>query len=158
MLLPGLLLVLGALSLSSAQAPPADTKRAPASERGGPHDDGESELGLAMESLKADLRKLGGFLKAGDKQAEALAVIANMQRGVLDAKLLPPSNLSEIAEGERPAHVLLYRKEMAMLLQEFAALEIDVIEGANAAALERMKGKLAEMRDAGHDKFQPKDG
>jgi hypothetical protein len=161
-LFAGAVLATGALWLSSAQTPEAPKERPPAQEGGrgpgrGARGGEDSPLHAAMEGLKADLRKLGGLLKAGDKQSDALAAVADMQRLVLEAKLLQPSNLPEIAEAGRPAHVLAYRKQMAELLQEVATLEIDVIDGENAAALELIKGRLTEMRDVGHEKFQPKD-
>jgi hypothetical protein len=108
----------------------------------------------AMEGLKGNLKKLRGALEAGGKQAEALAAVASMQKHALEAKAGGPSNLAEKPEAERAAHALAYRREIAVLLGELAALEVEVIDGQDQAALARAKDRLITLRDGAHERFQ----
>lgn len=108
---------------------------------------------LAMEGMKASLKKLGPALQAG-QQADALAAVAALQKHALEAKAGGPSNLADKPEAERPAHALAYRRELALLLGELAALEVLVIDGKNEEAFARIKDKLVTLRDAAHEKFQ----
>ena len=108
----------------------------------------------AMEGLKGNLKKLRGALEAGGRRAEALAAVAAMQEHALEAKAGHPSNLAEKPETERAAHALAFRREIAVLLGELAALEVEVIDGRDQAALARAKDRLIALRDAAHERFQ----
>lgn len=139
---------LGGLVLLAAPASLSLGARAPAA-------GDDSPLHDIMEQMKDHLKGLARGLGDATKDQATLEHVAAMQQIALDAKLLPPSNLDEIAEDQRAAHATAYRVDMAKLLHELLALEIDLLEGRRQEAGARVKGSLSEMRKAGHKKYQP---
>ena len=109
---------------------------------------------LAMEGMKSSLKKLAGALNAGGRRDDALAAVTALQRHTLEAKAGAPSNLADKPEAERAAHALAYRRELALLLGELAALEVEVVDGEDAAALARIETKLLPLREGAHGRFQ----
>lgn len=124
---------------------------APSSDTGAAED--HEALEEAMYGLKDHLKKLSRALTPEGRDA-ALSELTEMQRIVLEAKSLTPSNLEEVPEGARAEHRVEFRKEMLTLLAELVALELDVVEGDNEKALERVRGPLLDIRNRSHDKFQ----
>jgi len=116
----------------------------------------EGPLEEAMYDLKNHLKKLARAL-APETREEALEHVTAMQRIVVDSKELMPSNIDQLAEGDHDAHRLEYRKEMLTLLTELIAIEMDVMDGNNAGAMERLRGPLLEIRNRSHEKFQPEE-
>ena len=117
-------------------------------------DDGHQSLHELMEGLKDNLKGLSQNLENESQQPAALLHVSQMQGIVLLAKELEPDNMEETPEADRAAHKLAYRAAMAALLGELAVIEQDICKGDNAAAMEAVRGKLLEMREAGHDRFQ----
>lgn len=115
-------------------------------------DDGE--LYKLMKSLKGHLKTLAGALQSPDTDEASLAALSEMQVITIAAKRLLPTNLEDVPEAKRAAHTKAYKVDMARLLQELAAIEIDVLERRHSEAFERIKSGLLEMRESAHDKFQ----
>jgi soluble cytochrome b562 len=151
LLVPAAAAVLIGASLAFANAPKTATTSSVGSWRSLADEGGELED--AMYGLKNHLKKLSRALTP-DTNAEALEHITEMQRIVIDAKGLVPSNLAEIPEAGRAKHQLAFRMEMLTLLTELIAIEVDVMEANYEGAMERLRGSLLEIRNRSHDKFQ----
>jgi hypothetical protein len=117
--------------------------------------DDHQSLHELMEGLKDNLKGVATNLGTDAQRPAALRHVAQMQGIVLLAKELEPSNMEEVTEGERAAHKLAFRADLARLLGELAVIEQDICEGRNQAAMAAVRGKLFELREAGHEKYQP---
>ena len=113
-----------------------------------------------MEDMKDNFRTVMRGLSAeakgeGEADSDALvAATAEMQRLLLLSKAEMPSNLEEIGEADRPAHITAFRIDMAKALISSLELEIKLLEGDHEGALELARNSLIKERDDGHDKYQ----
>ena len=114
----------------------------------------DGDLQEYMKGLKNNLKVLAGALQSPYDDEASLSALNEMQIITIAAKRLQPSNLTDILPAKQAAHTKAYRASMARLLQELAAIEIDVLEQRHSAAFKRIKSELFEMRDSAHDKFQ----
>jgi hypothetical protein len=112
------------------------------------------ELPELMKGMKNNLKVLAGALQSPDNDETSLSALSEMQVITIAAKRLQPSNLTDILPAKQAAHTKAYMASLARLLQELAAIEIDVLEHRHSAALKRIKSGLFEMRDSAHDRFQ----
>lgn len=119
--------------------------------------DDHQSLHELMEGLKDNLKGISKNLENESQRPVALQHIAQMEGIVLLAKEQEPTNMDAVPEADRAAHALAFRSAMAALLAELAAIEQDICAGDNAAAMTAVRGKLLDLRNAGHDEFQPKD-
>lgn len=110
-----------------------------------------------MKGLKNNLRTVGKGLADPAADASVLAAINEMEVLLLAAKGHKPSNLDEVPRDQRTAHTLAYRADIARTLIETLNLEIAVLEGRREEAVDIVRGKLKDMRDAGHEKYEPSD-
>jgi hypothetical protein len=123
--------------------------------RPAPHSGQEqSSLRVTMESMKTHLKGLAMALQREDGRDAALGEVAELQRLVLAAKLETPPGLDGMPQGERAAHALAFRRELAAVLRELAELEIDLLEGRREAAQTRVRKSLFELRERAHERFQ----
>jgi soluble cytochrome b562 len=76
---------------------------------------------------------------------------------ILASKRLEPTNLSDVPSDARMDHIHDYRSVMARLLSEVALAEADLWHGDNEAAAKRLAGSVRDIREEGHEKFQPED-
>lgn len=107
-----------------------------------------------MEGLKDNLKNLAGSVQDAAQNDASLERIAAMQALTLRAKRLSPPNLEDFAVEERDNHLRAFRADLARLLIEMANMEIDLLEGRNADAFQRIIKPLYEMREAAHGRFQ----
>lgn len=110
-----------------------------------------------MKGIKTGLQTLSRNVSDPANDETSLATVTDMQTWTLAAKSLAPPELDEISDADRDRHAAAFRAEMARLLAELAALEIDVLEGRHEKAYGRIRGSLFELRDSGHSRFQPRD-
>lgn len=114
----------------------------------------DDELHTAMEGIKASLKTLATSVSDPAQNEQSLEAVTQMQIWALKAKLQAPQNLGEVAEDERAAHVAAFRADMLRLIIELAELEIDVLEGNNDEANDRVRTTLYHMREGAHEKYQ----
>ncbi len=114
----------------------------------------DEELEELMYSLKRHLKGAAQALQDPSMEAEALDHIAQLQAAAHAAKVLEPSNLDEIPEGERAQHVRSYRRDMAEVLGVLVDMEIDVLEGRREEAAGKLADPLYKLREAAHEKYQ----
>ncbi len=126
--------------------PIANARRVPPSE--GP-------LLELMEGLKEHLKGVAMGLQASD-DAATLEHIAEMQRLVLLTKREDPSNLGEQPESKRDSHRAAFRRDLALVLGELAAMEVEVLDGERQEAFGRVTGALFRMREEAHERYQTK--
>jgi hypothetical protein len=105
-----------------------------------------------MERVEACLKKLRRTLRDESRAAESLALAVELEEATLACKQEIPRKAAGVAEAERAAFVLAYRKEMLRVLQEELALEAALLDGNAAAALEHYQ-RIADSEDPGHEKF-----
>lgn len=86
-----------------------------------------------------------------------LKALDELEGLILQAKRLEPTNMGEIPSDARLDHTRDYRSTMARLLSEVALAEADLWHGENDAAAQRLAGSVRDLRDGGHEKFQPED-
>jgi len=143
---PGLFVVaalaLVGLVISAAAPPPGDDKLT---------------LHDAMDGMKDGLKTIGSALQGEGTEDEVLEGCQRMQTYMLAAKVLEPTNLDEVEEAKRPAHIAAFRADMARAMQKVLEIEIASLEGRKDDALAIVRGDLFSMRDAAHDKYQPAD-
>lgn len=113
----------------------------------------ESALAKLMDQTKDNMKLLGRSL-GGEDLSAPLQHVAELQRLLLLAKLEKPANVDDLEEAEQPAHVLAYRKDMAMTLKVLLDLEIALLDDDKAAAMEMMKGPLNMAKKTGHKRYQ----
>ena len=116
----------------------------------------QTPLLQAMEGIKTHMKGTAMALQGGARD-EALKHIAEIQRLVLLAKLEAPANLTEVPEEKRAAHRTAFRKDIVVLLKEFADMEVDVLEGRFEEAFGRVIDPLYPYREASHDKYKKKE-
>ena len=116
----------------------------------------DSKLEEAMGGLVDGLKPLAKSLKDPEQNAASLGFISAMQAHTHAAKVLSPTNLDEFKGEARAAHLLAYRADMTRLLRELCEMEIEICEGKNEDALARIRGGLIPLRNASHEKYQPK--
>ncbi len=107
-----------------------------------------------MKELRNNLKTVATTLSDPTQTELTLEAVTTMQVYALTAKPMAPSNLEQVPEDERDAHQNAFRADMARLLGELAALEIDLLEGRREAAMERVRGSLFKLREAAHERFQ----
>ena len=122
-----------------------------------PGGDEPQTLHDAMEGMKDGLKAIGSALQSEGGLEQALEGCRRMEVFMLVAKNLEPTNLPEIEEARRPAHIAAFRADLARALQQVLELEIAVLEGRQVDALAMVRGKIFPLRDAAHDKYQPAD-
>ena len=108
-----------------------------------------------MKGIKKNLKVVGAGLSDPAADASVLDALAEMEVLLLAAKGHEPSNLDEVPRAERAAHTAAYRADMARALMETLQLEIAVLEGRRDEAVDIARGSLKDMRDAGHEKYEP---
>ena len=116
--------------------------------------DQATPLAAAMEEIKTNLKGLAMSLQDSVAQERALKHVAELERHVLSAKLEAPANLEQIAEEERAAHRIAFRRDMARVLGVLAELEVDLLEERHEDAFAKIIGPLYKMREAAHAKYQ----
>jgi len=114
----------------------------------------DGALEEAMEGLKGNLKDLSKSLADPARTEESLASIAEMQRLALAAKLEAPANLELIAEADRDAHRLAFRKDMNALAMMLLEIEADILDGASAAAMDKIEGSLYQLREDSHQRYR----
>jgi len=117
----------------------------------------ETKLGEIMGGMRGKTKALAGTIGDAAKNADSLKSLDELERLILDAKLLEPTDMPEIAADKQPAHLAAFRHQMALLLSEVAQVEAEVAAGKNADAEKRLKNKVTALRDEGHQEFQPED-
>jgi hypothetical protein len=147
LLLP--VIALAVLSIGWAVATPAVSSTALSGDGPDLHD--------IMKAMKKSLKIIGTSLQDPAADAQVLAAVGEMQVLLLAAKRHDPSNLNEVPRADRKAHTAAFRADIAKTLIETLNLEIAVLEGRRDEAMGYVMGSLKDMRDAGHDKYEPDD-
>jgi soluble cytochrome b562 len=128
-------------------------ERGPGRGPGGPGADFRNLEG-AMKTLNRGFKLLEQSIDAADQRDRVLGTLAQMQRAVIFAKEQPVEHVPDGMDPKKAADE--FRGMGAALLAELATVEKLVLSGDSAGAKSSLK-KVAEIRDAGHDKFQAKD-
>ena len=110
-----------------------------------------------MEIIKRDMRSLFKAAASPDTKADALKAVSDMELHFVEAKNLEPESAEKVAEADREAYKLDYRRQMAEVLRELTDIELLIINDKNEEAVNQIKDKLVEMRNTAHDKFQVDD-
>ena len=132
------LLALAPLSMSFARRPAPDNP----------------EVLEHMEGFKEALKTIAtGFSDPAQREA-VLAATIDFQNHAQAAKLLAPSNLDDVPEGERDAHVLAYRKSMLTLQRSLLDLEIKLLDGDAEGVMDMIRGELFTLRNNAHEAYQ----
>lgn len=115
----------------------------------------EEPIEEAMGGIMGGLKALSKSLADPAQNEASLAALTSMQEHALAGKTLAPTNMDEIDEKDRPAHLLAYRADMTRLLRELCEMEIEVCEGKNEEAKARIRNGLIPLRNESHQKYQP---
>ena len=115
--------------------------------------DDSEQLLEHMEGLKENLKGVAMSLQGTDTSA-TLRHVAEMQRLVLLAKLLAPSNLDEQPAADQDKHRVEFRSDLIGLLKELADMELEILAGKPADAFKRVTGSLYKMREEAHAAYQ----
>jgi hypothetical protein len=118
---------------------------------------GERHLDELMGLMRRHYKTATQGASDPGQNAETLAALAEIEALILAAKRLEPTNLSEIPSDARGEHTRLFRATMARLLSEVALAEAELWQGQNEAAAKRLATGVREIRDEGHEQFQPAD-
>ena len=133
-----------ALALAAAPAPTPTALQDPPS---------ATPLRESMEGMKTELKGIATALQAREG-SRALEHIAAMQALVLRAKLESPPNLDQVAEAERAAHRVRFRKDLILVLRELATMEEHVLDGDLDRAFASVVDPLHPLRERAHAAFQ----
>jgi hypothetical protein len=106
-----------------------------------------------MEAVRDNTRALLRAAAEPATQADALKAVAELQKHIVEAKNLAPDSAANIAEADRPAYLLDFRRSLAEVLKELADIELAVIGNKNDEAVKRIRENLVRMRDEAHEKF-----
>ncbi|MFT7464199.1 MAG: soluble cytochrome b562 [Pseudohongiellaceae bacterium] len=119
-----------------------------------PSSSDESALEELMGDMKANLKTLSTALTTEGGEDTALTALNDMQVITITAKRGVPPHMSEVPKKDQAAHIADYKTQYARLLQELAAIEIDVLAGHADKAMARVRSGLLPVRNDAHDKFQ----
>jgi len=108
-----------------------------------------------MKGIKKSMKIVGSSVQDPAANAQVLAAVDEMEVMLLAAKGHQPSNLNDVPRADRAAHTAAFRADIARALIDTLKLEIAVLEGRRDEAMGYVRGSLKEMRDAGHEKYQP---
>jgi|GEM_PF-2647243 len=115
----------------------------------------ESALSDAMRGMKVQLKLLNEGLKGPlVNEPQALAALTELQVLTIAAKRGDPPHLDGLAPKRQRTTRNAFKADLARLLQELAAMEIDVLEGHPEQAVARLRADLLPLRDAAHEKFE----
>jgi len=126
-------------------------------ERGGKHEEHDTELAQKMEHVEDLLKAVRKHSKDPATYPDALAALVEIERTTLACKDLAPELAGKLPEAERGAMVKDYRKTMVEFLTHQLELETALLDADPErvkAAFERVRG----MEDPAHEKFAPEDG
>jgi soluble cytochrome b562 len=112
----------------------------------------------AMEKAMKEIDRIHKLLprrvKDAKKNAESLAMLAEMQKQTIVAKSLPPSNFESKPAAEQAQYIADYRLGMIQLLRQIIDAEEQILKGQHDQATKTVKG-LVDLEREGHKKFQP---
>jgi len=115
----------------------------------------EPALSDAMRGMKVQLKLLTEGLKGPlVNEPQALAALTELQVLTIAAKRGDPPHLDELAPKRQLATRRAFKADLARLLKELAAMEVDVLEGHPELAVARIRADLMPLRDAAHEKFE----
>jgi len=106
-----------------------------------------------MEAIRDHTRALLRAAADPATQVDALKAVAELQKHIVEAKNLAPDSAANVAEADRPAYLLDFRRSLAEVLRELAEIELAVIANKNDDAVKRIRENLVKMRDEAHEKF-----
>ena len=108
-------------------------------------------MGLIKHELKATARAV----RNPDKPLDvAIVHVSMLERLIVESKDLVPGRLASLDAEQRGAELTEYRRTQCKVLIELANLEMHLLDGDREAAWGVIAGPLADLRDAGHDRFQ----
>lgn len=117
------------------------------------HAEEEDPLDGAMMRLKGGSRALRGLMAREDAE-RCLAVVADMQAAVVQAKSEVPHTVEEQPEEARPAFVADYRRTLLTLLEGLIAVERALLDADFEAAKAAFAEQVQPMEKAGHRRFK----
>lgn len=98
-------------------------------------------------------RSLRRKLKDAESAMEAVPSVRHMQRLAASSMMMSPSKLEDLAEQDRPAFHLAFKRKMLRLISGLLDLE----EAMMAGKIEEAKGinkTLGKIKSSGHKRFQ----
>ncbi len=108
-----------------------------------------------MELIKHELKATARAVRNQDKPlGVAIVHVSMLQRLIVEAKDMTPGRLASLDGGRREAEIAEYRRTQCEVLIELAKLEMHLLDGDREAAWGVIAGPLADLREAGHDRFQ----
>lgn len=117
----------------------------------------DGDLEELMSKMRRQYKAAVEGAQDASKNAETLKALDEIEGLILEAKRLEPTNLGDIPTDARMDHTHDYRSVMARLLSEVALAEADLWHGENEAAARRLAGSVRDLREEGHEKFQPEE-
>lgn len=113
-------------------------------------------LEQAMGQLQQSMKTLGKGINAETK-ASALEELAKIQAAILTAKAQTPDTAAKVDEKKRADFVAEFRTTLLEALKLVCDTEIAVVNDKFKEAEGILRGKLAALKSAGHDKFKGND-
>ena len=115
----------------------------------------EPGLSDVMRGMKTQLKLLTEALQGPlISEPQALSALTEMQLLSIAAKRGDPPHMDELTPKRQITTRKAFKADLARLLQELAAMEIDVLEGHPEQAVARLRADLLPLRDAAHEKFE----
>ena len=115
----------------------------------------EPALSDGMRAMKVQLKALTAALQGPlINEPQALSALSELQVLTIKAKRGDPPHIDEFAPKRQLATRKAFKTQLARLLQELAAIEIEVLNGEYAQAVVRIRSGLLPLRDAAHEKFE----
>jgi soluble cytochrome b562 len=111
------------------------------------------EMEKQMKAIDKIYKLLPRRVKDAKKNAESLAMLAEMQQHTIAAKSLPPSNFESKPAAEQAQYIADYRLGMIKLLRSELDAEEQILKGKNDEASKIVKA-LIDQETEGHKKFQ----
>jgi glycerol-3-phosphate O-acyltransferase len=112
----------------------------------------KTELNKQMEEMDASFKKLKSSLRSAQTDKQSLEYITKIEQIAIACKSMTPSKAATVPADQHDKFVLAYRKEMAHLVADMAAMETALLDGDRPKAQELYK-KLTTDKEDGHDKF-----
>jgi len=110
----------------------------------------------AMNQMKKSISALGKGITE-ETRAATLEELTKFETAVISAKSQTPDTAAAVDEKKRPAFVAEFRANLCEALKLACDAEIAVANGKYKDAEGILKGKLGQLKSAGHDKFKKDD-
>ncbi|RMH01473.1 MAG: hypothetical protein D6702_11205 [Planctomycetota bacterium] len=116
------------------------------------HEEEETPLARQMHVMEEGLKFLRRSIRDPERNQESLAALLRVQAAAQAAKTEAPRMAAGLAEAERPAFVLAYRRGIIGVQRAFLDLEEALLTGDNDHARE-VFARIRDLAESGHERF-----